>query len=759
MKKLALALALWAVPSLGFADIETFTPELNLSKPGVGTLNWGPKINANSDKLDAGVAARCKLTGCTMTGQLTVSSSVVVSGRLSVATATASAFFGDGSGLTGIIEAGTFASSKTFTNATDGILVYSSVTASAFFGNGSGLTNLATSPPAGITGSRTLEDGANILSVDWNNRRLVNASNAEVLSWAGLGVTIGTLTVQGGVFGTTATFTNTVQASTFNAVGSAYMMNGVVVIDHNREFFASTMTATYLSVTTLTVTGTAPSSIVGDLAVGGTLSATAFVGDGSGLTGLPGGGSNFPSGVTTPSVTALVGSGNSLSLTANDRVADVGTGGSITLVAGGDDTNFYTDGGNISVSGAPNVFVGGGVSINGGGGNSNGGDVSITGGNGRINNSGSVIIAGGHGLLGNGIHGGDISLTGGEGTNGSGGVLTLTGGQGLSGPGGDISIGSGLGSTNGSIALLTAGAPRVKILPTGEFGIGTVSPTAKLDVYGDSKFGTSNQLSISANGELVGLSSITASAFFGDGSGLTGIVGVGETGTFASSKTFTNATDGILVYSSVTASAFFGNGSGLTNLATSPPAGITGSRTLEDGANILSVDWNNRTLQDASPTLSVDWNNRHLVTGLTYSLDWSNPNNLVTTASMTASGFFGESLSVLTPIGVASGGTGTSDRTLKDGASVLSVDWNNRALLAATGPTSSLNWGNPNNLVTTASMTASGFFGSSLELGTNILYYCSGSTGGTYDGNTARGNSNAGACAGGTWVAISVKVD
>jgi hypothetical protein len=43
--------------------------------------------------------------------------------------------------------------------------------------------------------------------------------------------------------------------------------------------------------------------------------------------------------------------------------------------------------------------------------------------------------------------------------------------------------------------------------------------------------------------------------------------------------------------------------------------------------------------------------------------------------------------------------------------------------------------------------------------GTNIMYYCSGSTAGTFDGNLARGNSNAGACAGGTWVATSYRMD
>jgi hypothetical protein len=39
------------------------------------------------------------------------------------------------------------------------------------------------------------------------------------------------------------------------------------------------------------------------------------------------------------------------------------------------------------------------------------------------------------------------------------------------------------------------------------------------------------------------------------------------------------------------------------------------------------------------------------------------------------------------------------------------------------------------------------------------MYYCTGSTAGTFDGNLARDNANAGACSGGTWVAISLRLD
>lgn len=47
----------------------------------------------------------------------------------------------------------------------------------------------------------------------------------------------------------------------------------------------------------------------------------------------------------------------------------------------------------------------------------------------------------------------------------------------------------------------------------------------------------------------------------------------------------------------------------------------------------------------------------------------------------------------------------------------------------------------------------------SIGNGSNVIYYCSGSTAGTFDGNLARGNGNAGACAGGTWVATSLHTD
>ncbi len=66
-----------------------------------------------------------------------------------------------------------------------------------------------------------------------------------------------------------------------------------------------------------------------------------------------------------------------------------------------------------------------------------------------------------------------------------------------------------------------------------------------------------------------------------------------------------------------------------------------------------------------------------------------------------------------------------------------------------------------NNVTAGSSVTASGFFGNSISVngGANQWYRCTGSSAGTFDGNLASGNSNAGACAGGTWTAVSFKGD
>lgn len=120
-------------------------------------------------------------------------------------------------------------------------------------------------------------------------------------------------------------------------------------------------------------------------------------------------------------------------------------------------------------------------------------------------------------------------------------VGTNSGNRDVAGIGGlaeDVAVSSG------ALILLTnaAGAgsdtltERARITSSGRMGIGKTNPSTTLDVNG----------AINTN------SSVTASAFFGDGSGLTNLPG-GESNTFTSSKTFTGDVliNGILATSNI----------------------------------------------------------------------------------------------------------------------------------------------------------------------------------------------------------------
>ena len=113
----------------------------------------------------------------------------------------------------------------------------------------------------------------------------------------------------------------------------------------------------------------------------------------------------------------------------------------------------------------------------------------------------------------------------------------------------------------------------------GFIGIGTTNPANALSVNGSAT--VSGTMTVA--GAFVGQSSVTASAFFGDGSHLSGIsASGGETSYFAPAKTFgssvtvqgdsavagTMTVAGVIVgQSSVTASAFFGDGSHLSGIS------------------------------------------------------------------------------------------------------------------------------------------------------------------------------------------------
>jgi len=149
MFKYAIAFIL-ALASTAKAD--TITTNYGFDIPIVGTVGWGNKVSDWAIKLDTG-AAGVKFSN-TFTSSQTISDSngggLLVKGD----SVTASAFFGDASHMTGIsasfsgggvANATTFFSSTTIKDGTAGglLVVGDSVTASAFFGDGSHLTGVS----------------------------------------------------------------------------------------------------------------------------------------------------------------------------------------------------------------------------------------------------------------------------------------------------------------------------------------------------------------------------------------------------------------------------------------------------------------------------------------------------------------------------------------------------------------------------------------------------------------------------------------
>jgi hypothetical protein len=267
-----------------------------------------------------------------------------VSGGLGVAGAVhATNFIGDGSGLTGVpttlqavTEGGastdqvlsitnTTPSSSTGTGAlkvSGGLGVGGAVHATNFIGDGSGLTGLP------LTLQEVTEGGA-------STNRVLSITNTTPSTSTGTGAlrVSGGLGVGGAVHAT-------------NFIGDGSGLTGLpLTLQEVTEGGASTDQVLSITNTTpSTSTGTGAVVITGGLGVGGAVYATSFIGDGSGLTGVP---------TTLQTVTS--GSGNSSSnkiLLTNSEDATSGQTGALQVTTGG-----------LSV--AKNIYVGKDVIVSG----------------------------------------------------------------------------------------------------------------------------------------------------------------------------------------------------------------------------------------------------------------------------------------------------------------------------------------------------------------------------------------------------------
>ena len=127
-----------------------------------------------------------------------------------------------------------------------------------------------------------------------------------------------------------------------------------------------------------------------------------------------------------------------------------------------------------------------------------------------------------------------------------------------------------------------------------------------------------DNLNLSTN-SIVGVGSVTATSFFGDGSSLTGIAATDNINT-----------DSVNVVGVVTATAFDGSGANLTSI----PAGqLTGTLPAISGANLTGIGATGTIIQTIKKSLASDFNTTSTsyqdVTGLTQSITLSNANNKV----------------------------------------------------------------------------------------------------------------------------------
>ncbi|MBI1308660.1 MAG: hypothetical protein GC129_02225 [Proteobacteria bacterium] len=399
----------------------------------------------------------------------------------------------------------------------------------------SDLTIMGVAGGAGVNPAVTVNPGGNNTNVQYNDNSTLSGS--ANLTW----------TSNTGVLGVTGIIsaTNTTGTVTATNIYGGYLS-------------ATTLTASTASFGGLAVSGNSALAAISstNISATGNISAAKFIGDGSGLTNL------------------------TLPPTATDRISTSGvaSGANLGMVVANNGTVSFTLGGTAGAAYLHPTFgfVGPGVSTTG--------PISATAGYFTNSIGVGMNVTGTYSLKASqAIYTGGI-LQASQGVF-SGNTVSAYAGNATS-PGFSFSNGGGLGifaPTTTDLAITTSGTEALRIVSTGNVGIGTTAPNAKLDVYG-----TISATNISATGN------VSANKFIGDGSGLTGVVA--STADRITSGTTYMVVDGTSGYVSLTQAtantAWFDPTRGLVTLGVSTTGPIsTTNAYLNGGLTIAGTNY------------------------------------------------------------------------------------------------------------------------------------------------------------------------
>jgi len=452
--------------------------------------------------------------------------------------------------------------------------------------------------------------------------------------------------------GPVSTFTGVVVASTFNAVGSAYQINGFVAIDQlggTNFFHGDGSLLTNLPVVGQTRTFTSSTTFNDDvLAKSSVTTSGGFFGDGSGLT-------NAERNTFTSSKTFTSASGVLINTSLETPLIQARSSGD-SVVIKGVIRNSNRNGAYLRLD---NGFLDG--STTGGGAFLSAGDQDLV-----ANSDGSsTTVRGGHGH-GSALGGGLYLQSGKSGnafgyTSGPISIYTPVFGNGGSGNieiktedavsfGGSLNLTAGTGSVvKGAITLTANGAERARVHTNGNFGVGTSVPATTVDVEGNAQFGSgvtkstfsttgaltlANNASLNlsgATGRIITQSSVTASGFFGDGSGISGFVVAAS-----SSSTNTKAIDTVSFVQVTTMTVTLRgsrplNGSATVTISNTSGAGRTYTLQVEKNAVAISNQYLNFVSAGDEQTVFVQWQEPSSSAGTqTYTLSIKSSNGTAT---------------------------------------------------------------------------------------------------------------------------------